>query len=180
MNLCIHQFKEKSYTNKLGNPYAMPLTDVGIRNARPRNRDYYLTDADGLCLCVTSAGRKIWRFRRLYDGRQVLRTLGRYPAIPLAEARQLCEQMNISFDRDIDPHEEARQQQEARDNTFEIIAREWHTSRQDQWCEAHAHKILQRLEANIFPFSGQLPITDVAPRCFFAPFEPWKRKATLT
>lgn len=141
----------------------MPLTDVGIRNAKPRDRDYYLTDADGLRLCVTSAGRKIWRFRRLYNGRQVLRTLGRYPAISLAEARQLCEQMNISFDRGIDPHEVARQQQEARDNTFEILAREWHTSRQNQWCEAHAHKILRRLEANIFPFFGQLPITEVAP-----------------
>ena len=148
----------------LGSSYAMPLTDVTIRNARPRARDYYLNDADGLRLCVTAAGRKIWRFRRLHNDRQVLRTIGRYPAMSLAEARQRCEEMNISFDRGVDPNEVERQHEETRSNTFELVAREWHGRQQGAWSGIHAQKILQRLEANIFPFFGQLPITEVQPQ----------------
>lgn len=142
----------------------MPLTDVAIRNARPTDRDYYINDTDGLRLCVTAAGSKIWRFRRLHNGVQVLRTLGRYPATSLAEARQRCEEMNISFDRGIDPNEVIRQQEETRNDTFEVLAREWHGRQQSRWTELHAQKIMQRLEANIFPFFGQLPIIEVQPQ----------------
>lgn len=142
----------------------MPLTDVVIRNARSKARDYYLNDAEGLRLCVTAAGKKIWRFRRLHNGKQVLRTIGRYPAMSLAEARQHCEEMNVSFDRGVDPNEVERQREEARSNTFEVLAREWLGRQQTAWSEIHAQKILQRLEANIFPLLGKLPITEVQPQ----------------
>ena len=40
----------------------MPLTDRQIKNAKPADKAYKLTDGSGLYLQVTPAGGKLWRF----------------------------------------------------------------------------------------------------------------------
>ncbi|GLZ17529.1 Arm DNA-binding domain-containing protein [Burkholderia plantarii] len=41
----------------------MPLTDVEIRNARPREKAYRLADGAGMYLEVSPAGGKYWRLK---------------------------------------------------------------------------------------------------------------------
>ena len=46
------------------------LNDTRIRNAKPGDRDYKLTDFDGLYLLVCKNGSKLWRFAYRFDGKQ--------------------------------------------------------------------------------------------------------------
>ncbi|WP_184335191.1 Arm DNA-binding domain-containing protein [Povalibacter uvarum] len=64
------------------------LSDTKIRAARPRVRPYKLFDTDGLFLLITPTGRRWWRQRYRFAGKERLRGLGTYPEISLAEARE--------------------------------------------------------------------------------------------
>ena len=66
----------------------MPLTDVAVRNAKPRPSPYKLTDGEGLSLLVSPSGGKHWRFKYRIDGKEKALTLGSYPHLTLAEARE--------------------------------------------------------------------------------------------
>lgn len=40
----------------------MSLTDTAIRNAKPKDKAYKLTDEKGLYLFIQPGGGKLWRF----------------------------------------------------------------------------------------------------------------------
>ena len=66
----------------------MPLTDVAIRNAKPRLKPYKLGDSLGLFLLVQRAGGKLWRLKYRVDGKEKKLSIGSYPEVGLAEARR--------------------------------------------------------------------------------------------
>ena len=70
------------------------LTDSGVRSYRPRAAQYAIGDAacPGLCLRVTPNGIKTFAFayRNKGTGKVTWLTLGRYPDVPLAQARALA------------------------------------------------------------------------------------------
>jgi integrase len=68
---------------------AMALTDIAIRNAKPREREYKLADGRGLYLLVTPSGGRLWRLKYRLHGVEKKLALGRYPDISLGEARKL-------------------------------------------------------------------------------------------
>ena len=70
------------------------LTDVGIRSYQPRAAQYSIGDAacPGLCLRITPKGVKSFAFayRDKTTGKVVWLTIGRYPDVPLAKAREIA------------------------------------------------------------------------------------------
>ncbi len=54
-------------------------------------------------------------------------------------------------------------QVEQSENTFEAVAREWHTIYSPNWAQSHAKKIIRRFELYIFPWLGNRPISDITP-----------------
>jgi hypothetical protein len=50
----------------------MPLTDTAIKNAKPKEKDYKLSDENGMHLLVTKAGGKLWRVAYRFEGKQKL------------------------------------------------------------------------------------------------------------
>jgi len=46
----------------------MPLTDLSIKNLKPGKKLYRVADGGGLCLEVTPAGGKLWRWRYYFSG----------------------------------------------------------------------------------------------------------------
>jgi len=110
-----------------------PLTDRQIRNARPKAQAYRLFDGDGLYLEVTPTGSKLWKFRYLRPGKGETRiSLGSYPEITLAEAREQRQAARTTLAHGEDPGAARKAQEEARlkqsSMTFEKLAREWHTA----------------------------------------------------
>ncbi|MFZ1980134.1 MAG: Arm DNA-binding domain-containing protein, partial [Smithella sp.] len=66
----------------------MPLTEMKVRNAKPKEKFYKLSDSGGLYLHVTENGSKLWRLKYRYGGKQKLLAFGSYPEISLQDARQ--------------------------------------------------------------------------------------------
>lgn len=66
----------------------MPLTDVAIRNAKPREKPYKVGDTLGLFLLVQPSGGKLWRVKYRIDGKEKKLAIGIYPQVGLAEARR--------------------------------------------------------------------------------------------
>ncbi len=62
------------------------LSDVAIKNAKPKDKPYRISDGGGMFLEVTPTGAKYWRLAYRFQGRQKLLALGVYPAVALRQA----------------------------------------------------------------------------------------------
>ncbi|MHB1247708.1 MAG: tyrosine-type recombinase/integrase [Sulfuriferula sp.] len=142
----------------------MALTDTAVRNAKPAEKPYKLADGNGLYLLVNNTG-KYWRQDFRFAGKRKTLALGIYPAITLASARQRCNEARKLLANDIDPalfkavKKQAKQQ--ASENTFEAVAREWYAKKLPGWAPATASKVKRYLEKDIFPWLGNRPIKDL-------------------
>lgn len=142
----------------------MPLTDTKIRNAKPKDKQYKLFDRDGLFLIVAPAGGKWWRFKYRFGGKEKLLSLGTYPNVGLAKARTKRDHAREQVADGIDPGQVRKALKAAKtnnENTFELVAREWHAKFTRAWTPGHAKTILRRLELNIFPWMGDRPILEI-------------------
>lgn len=66
----------------------MKLTDSIIEAAKPKDIRYNLPDGKGLTLWVQPDGQTYWRFRYYFQDKEKMLSLGCYPAVSLAAARQ--------------------------------------------------------------------------------------------
>jgi hypothetical protein len=66
----------------------VPLTALQVKNAKPAEKEFKLSDGNGLYLLVTPTGGKLWRFDYRFDGKRKTLTFKSYPEISLSEARQ--------------------------------------------------------------------------------------------
>ena len=66
----------------------VPLSDVQVGNAKPKDKDYKLSDGGGLYLLVTTTGGKLWRFDYRIDEKRKTLTFKTYPEISLSDARK--------------------------------------------------------------------------------------------
>lgn len=143
----------------------IPLSDVKVRNAKPKGKDYKLSDGGGLYLLVTPTGGKLWRFKYHFGGKEKLLAMGVYPVVSLTEARQRRDNAKQLLEQGIDPSIHQKAAKAARDesiaNSFEAIAREWHGHKKAEWSADHSATILTRLEKDIFPWIGGVPLTDI-------------------
>jgi integrase len=139
----------------------MALTDTKARNAKPREKEYKLSDGRGLHLLVKPNGGKYWRLQYRLDGKQKLLALGVYPDVSLADAREDMAAARRLIKKSQDPvesnREKKRQAKAQSENSFEKVAREWH-GKQGRWTPDHAHRVLCSLEKEVFPLIGAKPI----------------------
>ncbi|MDR6857221.1 integrase [Variovorax guangxiensis] len=145
----------------------MALTDTACKNAKcdpakPRTR---FADAGGLYLEVVSTGGKHWYWKYRFGGKEKRIALGAYPGVPLAKARRDRDAARDVLKAGSDPVQAKKEAKEAHvraaGNTFELLARQWHTGWKDAHSERHADYVLRRLELDAFPVIGNMPIRDV-------------------
>ena len=145
----------------------MPLNDRQIKNAKPAEtgKKTKLFDGGGLYLEVTPAGGKVFRLKYRIDGKEKTLTIGKYPTVSLAEARQAAENARRLLVSGQDPSEakqqEKRERQAAALNTFEAIARRWHSDNLIRWKENHAARVLRYFETDVFPVIGAMSIQEI-------------------
>jgi integrase len=139
----------------------MPLTDMKVSKAKPREKLTTLFDGGGLYLLVTPTGGKLWRFKYRYDDKEKLLAFGSYPEISLAEARLRRDEARKQIAHGIDPGAVRKAQKQAESSeteTFEVITREWHTKFTPTWTPGYAEKLLSALDRDLFPWLGTRPI----------------------
>lgn len=144
----------------------MPLSDVTCRNAKPKDKQYKLNDSLGLYLLIRPTGSKLWRMKYKYFGKEKLLSIGQYPLITLQEAREERDKARKLLVSHQDPslikQEVKRAVTESVSNTFESVARDWHERYKVRWAEKHAQTVMRRLEIDLFPTIGKLPIKDIS------------------
>jgi integrase len=103
----------------------MPLSDVKIRNFKPKEKAYKVSDFEGLFVLVKVSGSKSWRFKYRIDGKEKLLVIGDYPAVSLAQARKARDAAKALLADGDDPSEAKQKDKririEARGQTFEKI-----------------------------------------------------------
>jgi integrase len=141
----------------------MPLTDIKIRSAKPRDKTYKLFDSGGLYLEVATSGGKYWRWKYRFGGKEKRLAFGVYPDVTLKMAREKRDDARSQLGNGIDPGEARRAGKvaQASAQSFEAIAREWHAKFSPGWVASHADRILRRLENDVFPWLGRRPIGEI-------------------
>lgn len=143
----------------------MPLTDTAIRNAKPAPKAVKMFDAGGLFLLVQPTGSKLWRLKYRFGGKEKLLALGAYPEVGLRDARSRRDRAREQLANDEDPGQlrkiDKLLKRTASDNAFEIVARAWWQNWKADKTERHADQVLRRLEADVFPDLGALPLSSI-------------------
>lgn len=158
---------------------ALIASDNFIRSLRPETAPYRLLDGDGLYLRPFLGGRDLhaWRFDYGINGKRKTLSLGLYPDTSLRLAREKAKEFRQLVAEGIDPsdvrksqrkfHAEQRSEEERiaaglpPTGSFEQVARDWWQVRSPEWSEAYASRVLGRLENEVFPRIGQLPIASI-------------------
>ncbi|KFX00742.1 tyrosine-type recombinase/integrase [Pectobacterium carotovorum] len=146
----------------------MKLTARQVETAKPKDKPYKLTDGAGLYLLVNTNGSRYWRLKYRYAGKEKLLSIGTYPDISLANARTKRGEAKKLLANGGDPSEEKQVEKQAKiaavNNSFQLIALEWHEHKRPNWSKGYAEDILEYLKKDIFPYLGKRPITDIKPK----------------
>ena len=142
----------------------MPLTDSAIKAAKPKEKPYKLSDANGLHLVINPTGAKLWRMKYRVAGKEKLLSFGAYPIVGLQQARQLRDSARQQLAEGTDPGEHkkaAKQAQKAEGLTFEVLANEWYAYNAPRWAEATRYKAKLYLDNDMIPVIGSRPVKTI-------------------
>jgi integrase len=147
---------------------AKPLTSSQVATAKPGTgkTPRRLFDGAGLYLEVSHQGNKFWRLKYALHGAERRMGLGTYPPMTLAEARDAAASARALVAKGISPVQQRKTDQvtafAAAAATFEVIAREWHEKMSARWKPAQAKTVMGRLEHDLFPYIGRVPVADIS------------------
>jgi integrase len=143
------------------------LSDTKIRGAKSRPKAYKLFDELGLHLIVAPAGGRWWRMRFHWQGREQALSLGTYPEIDLATARQRRDEVRTLVRRGVNPsvhrQEQKAAQLSATERSYEAISLAWleHTAKFRKWTEDHIERVKRRQEVHFHPWLGRKHVAEV-------------------
>jgi integrase len=138
-----------------------PLSDTKIRKSKPKEKDYKLSDGQGLYIVIKSNGTKMWRFDFTFLGKRKSMSFGIYDEVSLKEARQKREKARKNIERGINPIDSKSSNFEVTVN-FKQISEKWLALMKDSWSKSNYEKIRGNLEKNAYPFIGQRDIKDIS------------------
>jgi len=141
----------------------MALSDIQVRKAKVKTKVYRMADGDGLCLEVQPHGSKLWRYRYRFQGTAKMVSLGKYPDIGLADAREKLSEMRKQLAKGSNPSQTRKAEKLERLNTFGDACREWHGLRAKELDPANAKAVFHRLELDILPWLEDRPIKEIKP-----------------
>lgn len=92
----------------------MPLTDTATRYAKPLDKPYKLSDAQGLYLLIKPNGSKLWHLKYRFGGKEKKLAFGAYPTVSLATARKLRQEARTILSTGVGPGVKKQQDNECR------------------------------------------------------------------
>lgn len=143
------------------------LTDTQVKQAKIQDKAYKLADGSGMYLYVTKLGAKSWRMNyvRPITKKHATMTLGLYPDVTLAQARQRRSEVRALLAQGIDPQQQKiddeREQELLSNNTFAAIAEDYMSRKRNvsPATVTNNNRQLKRLNKYI----GDMVITDIKP-----------------
>lgn len=161
------------------------LTDTQIRKAKPREKEYNLCDPRGLQLRVRPTGSKVWLFNYCRPGsnKRTNLKLGNYPALSLAHARTMRDEILALLAQSIDPQEhradESRKTTAAYSNTLKLVADRWFEVKSAKISAGYAKDLYNSLDNHIFPKLGRTPLHKITAPATIEVLQPLKAQGKL-
>lgn len=147
------------------------LTALKVQRAKPRKKNYKLSDGGGLYLFVMATGAKYWRLKYRIHGKEKLLALGIFDPnkmdkhLNLEQARESRDKAKTLLRDGKDPSLEKRKEKLLRkvnaERNFVSVARDWHRVKSPRWSDGHQQDVLKSLEVEIFPQIGSIPIDEI-------------------
>ncbi|MEH6637669.1 MAG: integrase arm-type DNA-binding domain-containing protein [Porticoccaceae bacterium] len=143
------------------------LTIPAVKNAKPSEKQWKLSDGGGLYLLIQPKGGKYWRLKYRYQGKEKVLALGVYPETTLALAREGRDRARVLLGNGTDPSLVRKQRKRAgrinSENTFEALALDWIEQQRGRWSIGHTERVIQSLESDVFPHIGYRAISELTP-----------------
>lgn len=146
---------------------ATRLTSKAITNAKPKEKDYVLSDGDGLQLRVRTNGSRLWNFnyRHPITKKRINMGLGAFPELSLANARKKTIEARELVADGIDPKEardsKLSEMQKELEDTLLNLAKEWFERKKESVTPNYADDIWRSLELHVFPQIANTPVKDI-------------------
>ncbi|ENW81824.1 hypothetical protein F909_01508 [Acinetobacter sp. ANC 3929] len=116
----------------------MALTDVECKKALPKEKQYRLSDSNGLSLIIDPKGGKYWALRLTVDGQRKSKALGQYPDLSLKKAREIALEIKYKFSR-VEAVDELKP-------LFKEVAEEWFENQKETWSTKHISNVQASLD----------------------------------
>ena len=149
------------------------LTELSIKQAKPKEKQYKLTDGEGMYLRVYPNGSKYWQLQYWLDGKQKILSIGVWPDISLKDARDKRYEAKKKIKEGTNPLDEKKEILKSQDfiqekeqlresTTFQKVAEEWLSRQSIQWTERHARGVKSSLSMHAYPDLGEKPISTIS------------------
>ena len=161
------------------------LSDRQLKAVKPQDKDYVLTDGDGLQLRVRANRSMQWNFnyRHPVTKNRINMALGSYPEVSLAQARKKTVEARELLAQGIDPKAQRNELLEAKraetEHTFENVATAWFELKKDSVTPAYAEDIWRSLTLHVFPSMKSTPLSEVSAPMVIKLLRPIEAKGSL-
>ncbi|MBU2883006.1 tyrosine-type recombinase/integrase [Psychrosphaera sp. B3R10] len=142
----------------------IPLTNTQVKQAKPKDKQYKLSDGDGLQLRVKPSGSKTWLldYYHPYTKKRQSMSFGSYPEVSLSAARGMRANAKELLSQQIDPkahRDETTETEKSKHlNTLENVANQWLDTIKDEVTPKYAEKVIRTLEIHVFNQLGKYPV----------------------
>jgi integrase len=145
---------------------AMPLTDTACRKVKSVERQFKMSDGEGLYLLVRPNGSKLWQMAYRYGGQQKTLSFGPYPDVSLFEARERRQEAKVQLRALVDPgimrKDAKRALRQEVENSFDELVRDYLGRLKDKRCAPATMRknewMLERLASPVF---GRRSISEI-------------------
>ncbi len=139
----------------------MQLSDKAIRALKPKEKPYKATDGQGLYILVTAQGSRLWRFDYRFQGRRQTLSLGKFPDVGLADARQRLSEARQLLAQGRDPASVKKVESQAANDNFADLADEWMTKRKKEGLSPRTVEKDEWLISLVREDLGKLPVRQI-------------------
>lgn len=145
-----------------------PLTDLEIKSfIKDDVKGKKLFDGGGLFLHLPASGYPAWRVKYRLGDKERVYTIGAYPQISLQDARIELAKIREQVKRGHDPVQQRQvfvlSNQDASENTFQVVADQWLAKMKKEWGAVHYQKAARAIERDLYPKLSNLPIETISP-----------------
>ncbi|TNC79499.1 MAG: integrase [Oleiphilus sp.] len=162
-----------------------PLTNTQVSQAKPKDKEYNLSDGDGLMLRVKPSGTKTWLFNyyRPFTKKRANMSFGSFPDLSIANAREKRKEARELLARNIDPQKYRDElnltSKLALETTFGKLADSWIELKRTQVKATTADKAWLTMEKHILPSLKNVPIHEVKPKMVIDVIRPIANRGAL-
>ena len=145
------------------------LKPAQLNAAKPKDKAYLLADGGGLYLEVLPTGSRIWRYIYSHQGKRPKLTIGPYPEIGIAQARDAHTKYRTQLANGINPVDAIREAREAseeekrRSVLFTDYSAQWVRETMFHRSQSYRTQVLRFLDSYINPVIGQKSLAEVRP-----------------